>query len=78
MFGKDIRSYTPKERASLLSIVLTTRPDEMFMKVYDVVKAGRFPYTNLFGKLQEKDIDIIEESLEIVGIKTLKTDILTH
>lgn len=72
MFGKDIRSYTPKERASLLSIVLTTRPDEMFMKVYDVVKAGRFPYTNLFGKLQEKDRNIIEESLEIVGIKALE------
>lgn len=72
LFGKDIKSYTPKERASLLSIVLTSRPDDMFMRVYDVVAAGRFPYTNMFGKLQKKDIDIIEESLEIIGIKTLK------
>ncbi len=73
MFGKSIKSYTPKERATMLSIVLTSRPDDMFMRVYDVVAAGRFSYTNMFGKLQEKDKNIIKESLEIIGIKSLES-----
>ena len=68
LFGKDLISYSPKERAKLLGIVLTERPDDMFMKVYDVVAAGRYPYTGMFGKLSEKDEIKIKASLELVGV----------
>lgn len=71
LFGKDLMSYSPKERAKLLGIVLTERPDDMFLKVFDVVAAGRYPYTGMFGKLNEKDEKEIKESLELVGVNNL-------
>ncbi|MBO6058156.1 MAG: ABC transporter ATP-binding protein [Bacteroidales bacterium] len=71
LFGKDLISYSPKERAKLLGIVLTERPDDMFLKVFDVVAAGRYPYTGMFGKLSEKDENEIKASLELVGINHL-------
>ena len=71
LFGKDLLSYSPKERAKLLGIVLTERPDDMFLKVFDVVAAGRYPYTGMFGKLNEKDEKEIKESLELVGVNNL-------
>lgn len=71
LFGKDLMSYTPKERAKMLGIVLTERPDDMFLKVSDVVAAGRYPYTGMFGKLNENDEKKIKVSLELVGVNNL-------
>ena len=71
LFGKDLMAYSPKERAKLLGIVLTERPDDMFLKVFDVVAAGRYPYTGMFGKLNENDENEIKASLELVGVNHL-------
>ena len=71
LFGKDLTTISPKERAKLLGIVLTERPDDMFMKVYDVVAAGRYPYIGMFGKLSENDVKEIKVSLELVGVNNL-------
>ena len=72
LLGKNLSSYSPKEKAKLIGLVLTLRPDDMFLKVFDVVASGRCPYTNFFGKMDENDLNIIHESLEIVGINELK------
>ncbi len=71
LMGKELSSYSSKEKAMLIGLVLTERPDDMFLKVYDVVASGRCPYTNFFGKIEKEDENIIHESLEIVGIKQL-------
>ena len=71
LFGKDLMSYSPRERAKLLGIVLTERPDDMFLKVFDVVAAGRYPYTGMFGKLNQNDEKEIKASLELVGVNNL-------
>lgn len=71
LFGKDINLYPNNERAKLLGIVLTERPDDMFLKVYDVVAAGRYPYTGMFGKLSDNDEKEIKVSLELVGVNNL-------
>ena len=71
LLGKELSSYSPKEKARLIGLVLTSRPDDMFLKVYDVVASGRCPYTNFFGKIEKEDENAIHESLEIVGIKDL-------
>ncbi len=72
LLGKNLSSYSPKEKAKLIGLVLTSRPDDMFLKVFDVVASGRCPYTNFFGKMDENDLNTIHESLEIVGINELK------
>ena len=71
LMGKELSSYSNKEKAMLIGLVLTERPDDIFLKVYDVVASGRCPYTNFFGKIEKEDENIIHESLEIVGIKQL-------
>lgn len=71
LYNKDISFYSPKDKASMIGIVLTERPDDMFLKVFDVVATGRCPYTNFFGKINNEDLNIVKESLEIVGIINL-------
>ena len=71
LYDKDISSYSPKDKASMIGIVLTERPDDMFLKVFDVVATGRCPYTDFFGKINNEDLNIVKESLEIVGIINL-------
>ncbi len=71
LMGKELSSYSAKEKATMIGLVLTERPDDMFLKVHDVVASGRCPYTNFFGKIQKEDENIIHESLEVVGIKHL-------
>jgi iron complex transport system ATP-binding protein len=72
LFGKELTNYSSKEKARLIGLVLTERPDDMFLKVYDVVASCRCPYTDFFGKIGKEDEKIIQESLDIVGINKLK------
>lgn len=72
LFGKELTDYSSKEKARLIGLVLTERPDDMFLKVYDVVASGRCPYTDFFGKIGKDDENVIQESLDIVGINKLK------
>ena len=71
IFGKDLNQYSATERASLFSMVLTEKPDDLFLKVYDIVAAGRYPQLGLMARLSESDESIIEESLQTVGVKHL-------
>lgn len=68
LFGKEIRNYSAAERSKLYSIVLTERPDDMFLKVFDVVALGRYPYLGLWAKLKKNDYQIIEKSLDVSGV----------
>lgn len=72
LFGKNIQAYSPTERAALFSLVLTEKPDDYFLKVSDVVAAGRYPYLGLLARLDEADERIIDQSLATVGIGHLK------
>ncbi len=71
LFGKDLRGYSPTERSSLFSLVLTEKPDDLFLKVFDIVAAGRYPHLGLLAKLKAEDEQIIYDSLETVGISHL-------
>ena len=71
LFGKDLRNYSPTERSSLFSLVLTEKPDDLFLKVFDIVAAGRYPHLGLLAKLKAEDKQIIYDSLETVGISHL-------
>ena len=68
LFGKDLRDYSPTERSSLFSLVLTEKPDDLFLKVFDIVAAGRYPQLGLLARLRDEDEQIIYDSLQTVGI----------
>ena len=72
LLGKDLNNLKAIDRAKEMSVVLTERvaPDMMLAK--DIVATGRYPHTNHFGKLGKRDLEIIEESIEIVNGEELK------
>lgn len=71
LFGKDLNGYSATERASLFGLVLTEKPDDLFLKVSDIVAAGRYPQLGLMARLSANDETIIEEALQTVGINHL-------
>ncbi|HML45850.1 MAG TPA: ABC transporter ATP-binding protein, partial [Clostridia bacterium] len=52
-----------KDLATTLSVVLTDRIRPEMMSCYDVVASGRYPYTNSFGMLTDKDRAVIGQCL---------------
>ena len=69
--GKPLESYAPNERAKRFSLVLTEKPDDLFLKVFDIVAAGRYPHSGLMAKLHEEDYKLIKVNLQIVGVDHL-------
>ena len=65
--GKPLESYSANERAKLFSLVLTEKPDDLFLKVYDIVAAGRYPHSGLMARIPEEDQIMIQEKLQITG-----------
>ena len=69
--SKSLSDYTPNERAKLFSLVLTEKPDDLFLKVFDIVAAGRYPHSGLMAKLREEDYLMIQAKLQVVGVESL-------
>lgn len=70
--GRDIDSLSQRERAKLISIVLTNKTDVQNLTVSEVVGMGRTPYTGFWGKLHLQDQMIVNEAIQMVGIEKLK------
>lgn len=62
----DISSWDIKEMAREVSVLLTDRVRPELMSCTDVVAMGRYPYTNMFGKLTEDDYACVHDALERV------------
>ncbi len=66
--GRPLADYSPNERARLFSLVLTEKPDDLFLKVFDIVASGRYPHSGLMAKLRDEDYEMIKEKLQVVGV----------
>ena len=66
--GKPLSDYSPNERAKLFSLVLTEKPDDLFLRVFDIVAAGRYPHSGLMAKLHNEDYELIKVKLQVVGV----------
>ena len=71
LYGKDLIAYNAVERSNLFGLVLTEKPDDLFLKVFDIVAAGRYPHLGLMAHLSKEDEKQIERGLETVGIAHL-------
>ncbi|WP_048057877.1 ABC transporter ATP-binding protein [Methanothermococcus okinawensis] len=66
-----IHDLTPKKLAKEMAVVLTERVNPGNMTGYDIVAIGRHPYTDLFGRLTEKDNEIIINAAKSVNAEYL-------
>lgn len=64
--GKDLQQWQTKEMARQVAVVLTDRIRPELMTCAEVVAMGRYPYTNLFGKLTPADVEAVERALRQV------------
>ncbi len=77
LFGRNISLFSQNELARAISIVLTDRPDDIYLTVFETVAAGRAPYSGFWGRLRKTDHAIIEKSLSLIGIHHLKHRLLS-
>ena len=75
--GTPVVDFSPKERAKMIGVVLTQRPQVQYMKVREMVGLGRSPYTGFWGKLAEEDEAMVTDAMDRVGIMPL-ADRLVH
>lgn len=59
----DVFRWTPKEMAKQVAVVLTDRIRPELMTCAEVVAMGRYPYTNMLGRLTPEDREIVQASL---------------
>ncbi len=69
IMDKPLTSYSQTDFSLTVGVVLTEKTNAGGITVYELVSLGRHPYTGFFGQLKPHDRDIIEESLEAVGIQ---------
>ena len=69
--GCNIESYTDKQLARKIGVVLTERNDVQNMTVAELVALGRSPYTGFWGRLDDDDKDIVVNAMRQAGIECL-------
>jgi iron complex transport system ATP-binding protein len=69
---KNVFDLNIQEKAKQFAFVQSRFNGVPFMKSEDYVGLGRTPHTSAFGKLEPKDIAVIDKSFEILDIQHLK------
>ena len=64
ILDKETRQIKFRDRAKLVSLVLTDKIDNPHLTVWDIVSTGRYPYLGQRGKLREEDKKIVSQSLQ--------------
>ncbi|MBU1100836.1 MAG: ABC transporter ATP-binding protein [Bacteroidetes bacterium] len=67
-----VKSYSKKNLAKFMAYVPQTFSVAFPFSVFEIVMMGRTPYMNMFGYENLKDIDVVNSSLEKVGIYHLR------
>lgn len=70
--GLDFHSLSNKEKAKMMSVVLTTRVEVDNISVEEMTAIGRTPYTGFFGALSDVDKEAVKNAIREVGIEHLQ------
>ena len=64
--GQKLSTLSYKELSKKLAVVLTDRIKPELLSCFEVVAMGRYPYTDMFGKLRAEDIEAVNRALQTV------------
>lgn len=76
--GSRLDKIKKEELSKIVSIVLTNKGNVQGLTVEDVVRLGRFPHTNRFGKIQKSDRRIIKESIETLDLESIRGNLISE
>jgi len=66
--GRLLSDYSQTALSRVIGVVLTEKTNAGGITVQELVALGRHPYTGFFGKLKAADRQVVNESLEVVGM----------
>jgi iron complex transport system ATP-binding protein len=66
--GKPLHTYSQAGLSLTAGVVLTEKTNAGGITVYELVSLGRHPHTGFFGRLRKRDREVVDQSLEAVGI----------
>lgn len=69
---ENIQDWNVQKRAQKIAVVFSRLNQVPPISVFDLVALGRLPYQNGFSRLSVEEKYLIEESMELVGISSLK------
>ena len=70
--NRDIESFSQRELARQVSIVLTQKPDVQNLTIEEIIGLGRSPYTGFFGRLRAEDRKVVDDAIATMGIGKLR------
>lgn len=76
--NENIDSWNLNKRSKEISVVFSRLNRLPALTVYELAALGRLPYSSGFSKITEEENELIENSLEKVGILNLKDRLVTQ
>ena len=70
--NRDIESFSQRELARQVSIVLTQKPDVQNLTIEEIIGLGRSPYTGFLGRLRAEDRKVVDDAIATMGIEKLR------
>ena len=70
--NRDVESFSQRELARQVSIVLTQKPDVQNLTIEEIIGLGRSPYTGFFGRLRAEDRKVVDDAIATMGIEKLR------
>lgn len=76
--GENIQNWNHIKRAKEIAVVFSRLDHVPAIPVQELVALGRLPYGNGFSKLNSYELNLMDESLDAVGIAHLKNTLATE
>ncbi len=70
--GENIKKYSPVEMAQEVSVVLTHQEITSMLSVLEVLSLGRTPYKTIFSRLNVRDWEKINQTIQLLELENLK------
>lgn len=71
--NNNLNNINLKTKSKFISLVPSKLSYSSNLKVYDLIAIGRTPYTNIFDRLNKNDLEIIDFSINLFGLKDLES-----
>jgi iron complex transport system ATP-binding protein len=69
---KELTAFRRSDLAKIMSVMLTEKVNTEYDTCYDMVRVGRFQYTDMFGRLTPGDKRAIDDAMELIGVTELR------
>lgn len=76
--GVDVCRAPAKQLSSLIAVITTENPRIENLTCRQLVAYGRAPHTGLLGRLSAEDEQIVDESLQLVGMQEFAQRKINH